>query len=97
MTQTLRVGAVVDGGTLPEPIRLVLVQEMGTHQKIAGQGQRSGKYIERVLSAEQISELKVSPLEESFDGEVQVITMNWHLKQIFAEHESYAFSLLTGI
>ena len=65
----LQVGAVVDGGTLPEPIRLVLVQDMGSHQKIAGQGLRSGKFIERVLSAEQILQLKVSPIEESFDGD----------------------------
>jgi SNF2 family DNA or RNA helicase len=79
---SLLVGSVVDGGTLPEPIRLVLVQEMGSHKKIAGQGLRSGKYIERVLSADQISQLKISPLEETFDGDPQKFRLGVEAKRL---------------
>ena len=42
---------------------------MGAAVKIIGKGLKSGKAYDPVLSAEQLSQLEVSPVDEPFDGD----------------------------
>lgn len=68
---TLRIGVIIEGEVFPEPIRVVLIQPIGEALKIGGQGLRSGGYVERVLSPEQLKTLHTVPAEASFDGDAQ--------------------------
>lgn len=52
--ERLKVGAIIEGMILPEPIRIVFVQEMGSYWKIGGQGLPSGGFHQLVLSLEQV-------------------------------------------
>ena len=65
----LKVGAIVDGLILPEPIRLVLVQKIGASIKIEGEGLHTGKHHQIVLTEDQVKELTISPVQEPFDGD----------------------------
>lgn len=66
---TLRVGAVIQGLMLPEPIRVVLVQEMGSSWKIEGEGLHSKQHKQVILTALQLKEVIISPPEETFEGD----------------------------
>lgn len=63
------VGVILDGEVFPEPVRVVLVQPVGSHLKVGGQGLRTRQYYERLLTPEQIRSLKITPSEASFDGD----------------------------
>jgi superfamily II DNA or RNA helicase len=65
----LQVGSVVEGIILPEPLRVVLVQQMGGSWKIGGEGLHTGQYRQIVLTEDQIKELKISSVVEPFDGD----------------------------
>jgi len=64
----LKVGAIVEGLILPEPIRLVLVQRIGESIKIEGEGLHTRKHHQIVLTEEQVKELTISPVQEPFNG-----------------------------
>jgi len=68
MTEPLTSGAIVEGELLPEPLRVVFVQAVGAQTKVGGQGLRTGQYFERVLTAEPLRGLRVTPAEAPFDG-----------------------------
>ena len=65
----LRPGAIVEGASLSERIQLVLVEQLGALFKLGGKGLRTGRYHELLLSHTQIAQLKISPVEEPFDGD----------------------------
>ena len=65
----LEVGAIVSGQMLPEPIQIKFVQTIGSSLKVGGKGLRTGNYHEVLLDKDQISQLKVSPTPELFDGD----------------------------
>jgi SNF2 family DNA or RNA helicase len=65
----LQVGSIIEGIILPEPLRVVLVQEMGGSWKIGGEGLHTGQYRQIVLTEDQIRQLKISPTVEPFDGD----------------------------
>jgi len=69
MDNPVHVGATVEGEVFPEPIRVILVEFIGTSLKVGGQGLHTRQYHERLLSPEQIHSLKVIPATAPFDGD----------------------------
>lgn len=65
----LEVGAIVSGLMLPEPIQIVFIQTIGSSLKVGGRGLRTREYHEVLLDKDQISQLKVFPTQELFDGD----------------------------
>jgi superfamily II DNA or RNA helicase len=65
----IRPGTIIEGEVFPEPIRVVLVESIGSSLKIGGQGLRTRQYHERLLSLEQVHSLEVIPAEAPFDGD----------------------------
>lgn len=62
-------GNILEGEVFPEPIRVVLLQHIGTNIKIGGQGLRTKQYHERLLSPDLLHSLKAIPAEAPFDGD----------------------------
>ena len=69
MEDPIRPGTIIEGEVFPEPIRVVLVESIGSSLKIGGQGLRTGQYHDRLLSLDQVHSLKVIPAEAPFDGD----------------------------
>ncbi|WP_322798215.1 DEAD/DEAH box helicase, partial [Thermoflexus sp.] len=65
----LQTGVVIESPAFPEPLRVVQVKEVGVYLKIGGQGCRTGRYYERLLTPEQIQALRITPAEPLFDGD----------------------------
>ncbi|MDW8069733.1 MAG: DUF3883 domain-containing protein [Anaerolineae bacterium] len=65
----LQTGVVIESPAFPEPLRVVQVKEAGVYLKIGGQGCRTGRYYERLLTPEQIQALRITPAEPLFDGD----------------------------
>jgi len=65
----LRVGTTIQGLMLPEPIRVVFVQKMGSSWKVEGEGLHSRQHKQLILTELQLKEVTISPLEETFDGD----------------------------
>jgi len=65
----LEIGSVIEGLALPEPLQVVFVQSVGNSLKVGGKGARSGQYVERIFSAEQIAQLTVLSAQAPFDGD----------------------------
>src|SRR5216684_1686624 len=65
----LKVGLIVRGPVLPEPIEVLVVTPLGEAIKIVGAGQKSGQVHQRVLSLDQLQFLDATPEREPFDGD----------------------------
>jgi superfamily II DNA or RNA helicase len=65
----IRPGVLLEGAVFPEPLRVVRVEQTGTHLRVGGQGCRTGHYHERLLTPEQVQALRVIPAEAPFDGD----------------------------
>ncbi len=65
----VRPGDIVSSSLFSEPVRILLLTPVGTAYKFTGQGLRTNQVIERILSAEQLDALEVSPAQEPFDGD----------------------------
>ena len=62
-------GVVVRGPLLPEPVEVITTLPMGESVKLVAKGLRTGQVRDPILSAAQLSQLKVSPATEPFDGD----------------------------
>ena len=60
---------IVTGSLFPEPIKIITLVKMGDSIKLIGEGMRTGRIHQPILTAEQIAELKISPETEPFDGD----------------------------
>jgi superfamily II DNA or RNA helicase len=65
----LRVGIIVRGLVLPEPIEVLVVTPLGDAIKIVGAGQKSGQVHQRVFRLDQLQFLDATPEREPFDGD----------------------------
>jgi superfamily II DNA or RNA helicase len=65
----LETGAVVEGPVLAEPVRVAVVTVVGDRVKLIGEGLRTGRFHQLLLDKDQLSEIRVSPLEGSYDGD----------------------------
>jgi hypothetical protein len=64
LPEQLESGAVLEGPVLPEPVRLVLATRVGDRIRLAGAGLRTGRFLEVLLDADQVRELRISAAEE---------------------------------
>lgn len=65
----LKIGVIIEGLPLPEPIRVVLLQEIGTSLKVEGEGLHTRHHHQIVLTEKQLEQLTVSPPQEPFSGD----------------------------
>ena len=65
----LKVGVIVHGPVLPEPIEVLVVTPLGDVIKIIGAGQKTGQVHQRVLTIDQLGVLTATPEREPFDGD----------------------------
>ena len=80
--ERLRIGSIVQGGSLPEPVRLTFVQQIGSYTKISGQGLQSGKFVERLLSQAQVGQLVTPPPAEAFKGDSMKFRLGVEAKRL---------------
>src|ERR1700724_1025402 len=65
----LKLGIIVGGPVLPEPIEVLVVTLLGDVIKIVGAGQKTGQVHQRVLRLDQLQFLDATPEREPFDGD----------------------------
>ena len=65
----LKLGIIVRGPVLPEPIEVLVVTPLGDVIKIVGAGQKTGQVHQRVLRLDQLQFLDATPEREPFDGD----------------------------
>ena len=64
----IHVGSVISGPLLPEPVEVLAVVPLGDSIKLIGKGCKTGLVRDPVLTPAQLSQLRCSPVHESFDG-----------------------------
>lgn len=69
--QTVRVGAIVSGPLVPEPIEVIAITPLGDSIRLFGRGLRTGQAHDIVLSAQQQAQLIVSAAQPVFDGDAR--------------------------
>ncbi len=69
MADDLQPGALVEGDVFPEPVRVVGVRPLGEGVVVSGQGLRTRRYYERLLTSQQLYRLRIIPAEAPFDGD----------------------------
>jgi len=62
-------GVIVRGPLLPESVEIIAAIPMGAAIKVIGKGLKSGKAYDPILSADQLDQLTVSPIDQPFDGD----------------------------
>ena len=67
--EKLKTGLIIKGSLLPEPVKIISVQQLGTSIKLIGEGMKTGQVHQPILSPEQIAELEISPEKEPFNGD----------------------------
>ena len=65
----LEPGAIVEGGVLPEPIRLAVAAPVGDRASLVGAGIRTGRFHQVLLGKDELAELVIRPPEGSYDGD----------------------------
>src|ERR1700693_6418398 len=65
----LKLGIIVLGPEIPEPIEVLVVTPLGDVIKIVGAGQKTGQVHQRVLRLDQLQFLDATPEREPFDGD----------------------------
>src|SRR5271166_216299 len=67
----LKLGIIIRGPVLPEPIEVLVVTPLGDVIKIVGAGQKTNQVYQSILTPEQLSFLETSPETEPFDGDAK--------------------------
>lgn len=83
----LQPGTVVQGEVFPEPIRVVFVQALGETLKVIGQGVRTQRYHERLLTPEQVAALRITPAEPPFDGDPRRLRLGLEAARLALAYE----------
>ncbi len=74
-TNIIRVGAIVRGPTLPEPIEVLAVVPLGSAIKLIGRGMNTGLTRDPVLGPDQVLHLTISAECEPFDGDARLFRL----------------------
>lgn len=64
----IRIGAVISGPFIPEPLEVLRVDPFGDFTKVIGRGTRTGQAHDLVLSNSQVEQITMSAVSEPFDG-----------------------------
>jgi len=84
LPEQLKPNAIIRGPLFPEPVQVVVVQQMGGNVKFNGYGLKTGQSYNRILTADQIALLEVTPETEPFDGDpkhfqlgIEALRLGW--------------------
>lgn len=91
----LRIGSIVRGPTLPEPIEVLVVVPMGDAVKVIGRGLNTGLTRDPVLTAEQVSHLVVSAETVPFDGDARLFRLGIEAHRLGLAYEYDPFFSLS--
>jgi superfamily II DNA or RNA helicase len=92
---TVRVGSIVRGPTLPEPIEVLATVPMGAALKIIGRGRATGLTHDPVLTPEQLGQLSVSADREPFDGDARMFRLGIEAQRLGLAYEYDPFFSLS--
>jgi hypothetical protein len=91
----IRIGSIVTGPTLPEPVEVLVTMPMGSALKIIGRGRNTGMTYDPVLSPEQIAQLQVSAEREPFDGDARLFRLGIEAQRLGLAYEYDPFFSLS--
>jgi superfamily II DNA or RNA helicase len=94
-TDSIRVGSVVSGPTLPEPVEVLAIVPMGESLKLIGRGRNSGMTHDPVLTRPQIAQLTVSADREPFDGDARMFRLGVEAQRLGLAYEYDPFFSLS--
>src|SRR3954447_11567275 len=83
----VRVGTVITGPLLPEPIELLAVVPLGDSVKLIGKGLKTGLVRDPVLSRSQLAQLRCSPPRVSFDGDPTLFRLGIEAQRLGLAYE----------
>ncbi len=83
----VRVGTVIMGPLLPEPIEVLAVVPLGDSVKLVGKGLKTGLVRDPVLSQAQLAQLRCSPPRESFDGDPNLFRLGIEAQRLGLAYE----------
>ena len=92
---SIRIGSIVRGPTLPEPIEVLAVVPMGSAVKVIGRGMNTGMTRDPVLSPDQILHLTVSAEREQFDGDARLFRLGVEAHRLGLAYEYDPFFSLS--
>jgi hypothetical protein len=65
----LKANVIITGPIFPEPVQVMMAQDMGNLVKVIGKGLRTEKFYDPILDAHQLDTMTASPEKEPFDGD----------------------------
>lgn len=65
----LKPNVIVRGPVFPEPVKIIVVIQMGDSVKLIGKGLTTGQVYEPILNSDHIARLEATPEQEPFDGD----------------------------
>lgn len=65
----LKANVIIFGPIFPEPVQVMMTQDMGPLVKVIGKGLRTEKFYDPILDADQLATITASPEQEPFDGD----------------------------
>ncbi|NLX99947.1 MAG: DUF3883 domain-containing protein [Rhodopirellula sp.] len=92
---SIRIGSIVRGPTLPEPIEVLAVAPMGSAVKVIGRGLNTGLTRDPVLNSDQILHLTVSAECEPFDGDARLFRLGIEAHRLGLAYEYDPFFSLS--
>src|SRR3977135_3745830 len=75
MSPAIRLGSIIRGPTLPEPVEVLAVVPLGDSLKIIGRGLNTGLTHDPVLTPAQLGRLIISAESEPFDGDARLFRL----------------------
>ena len=94
-TNNIRIGSIVRGPTLPEPIEVLAVVPLGDALKVIGRGMNTGLTRDPVLGPDQICHLTVSAECEPFDGDARLFRLGIEAHRLGLAYEYDPFFSLS--
>jgi len=67
--EELKANITVSGPLFPEPVHVILVNDLGSSVKLVGKGSRTEKFYDPILNEEQLATLSATPEKEPYDGD----------------------------
>ncbi|MET0112280.1 MAG: DUF3883 domain-containing protein [Limnospira maxima] len=91
----IRIGGIVTGPTLPEPIEVLATVPMGESLKVIGRGRNTGLTHDPVLTPAQLRQLTVSADREPFDGDARMFRLGIEAQRLGLAYEYDPFFSLS--
>jgi len=91
----IRPGAVIRGATLPEPVEVLAIVQLGESLKVIGRGLTTGLTYDPVLSQSQLAQLTVSSDRIPFDGDARLFRLGIEAHRLGLAYEYDPFFSLS--